>query len=378
MPMLVVEQGEVAVINSYVGQPMVDTSGTDYKFGALVTAGHRGVWAEPLRTGKYALNPDLYEAQIVQTSILNLNWATASSEAHELDAQLSPIEARTSDGLVFKMDLQVLIHVPDTKAPRIICMVKTMLNLVNEVLQPAVGNYFRNSMQQLKAIQFIETRDDVQRKAEEYIKQVLGVYEVEVRGVYIQAVEFPKALIDILNDRELATQKKATYEQQREAEVARIQLEQTSGTADAQKDLARAQVSVDVNKARAQAVAAEAEGTAAQTRLNGEAEADRITAIGRAEASAIEAKGLASAAGYEAQKAAIGPEQTAAVAILHEIGINGVRITPDITAGGGDSGGLGNILTGLAVQTVRANALAAVTTSGPDLPPPSPDDGMNN
>jgi hypothetical protein len=57
----------------------------------LVRPGHRGVWQEPLRTGKYPLNPRCYEPEIVPTAILNLNWAEAASEAHNLDAQLQQI-----------------------------------------------------------------------------------------------------------------------------------------------------------------------------------------------------------------------------------------------------------------------------------------------
>ncbi len=124
--------------------------------------GHRGIWSEPLRTGKYPINPRVYAAEIVPTSILTLNWADAVSTAHNLDAHLSPIEAKSREGFVFKIDLQVQIHVPDTRAPKVISMVGTMQNLVNEVLQAAVGNHFRNTIQDLEAVRFIETRPEVQ------------------------------------------------------------------------------------------------------------------------------------------------------------------------------------------------------------------------
>src|SRR5207237_10049418 len=72
VPMLVVNQGEVAVIKAYVGLPTLDTSGAEFKFGAIVRPGHRGIWSEPLRTGKYPINPRVYAAEIVPTSILTL------------------------------------------------------------------------------------------------------------------------------------------------------------------------------------------------------------------------------------------------------------------------------------------------------------------
>src|SRR5205814_9590165 len=103
----------------------------------------------------------------VPTFILTLNWADATSEAHDLDAHLSPIVGKSREGFVFQIDLQVQIHVPDTKAPKVISMVGTMRNLVSEVLQSAVGNHFRNTLQALEAIKFIETRQDVHAAARE-------------------------------------------------------------------------------------------------------------------------------------------------------------------------------------------------------------------
>ena len=113
--MLVVKQGEVAVIKAYVGLPTQDTSGDEFKFGSIVRPGHRGIWQEPLRTGKYPINPRCYQAEIVPTAILTLNWADASSQAHNLDAQLKQIVAKSREGFIFKIDLQVQIHVPDTQ-----------------------------------------------------------------------------------------------------------------------------------------------------------------------------------------------------------------------------------------------------------------------
>jgi hypothetical protein len=101
VPMLVVEQGQVAVIKSYVGLPTADTSGTEFKFGTLVRPGHRGIWQEPLRTGKYPINPYCYRAEIVPTAILTLNWAERVSAAHKLDAKLESIVAKSSEGFVF-------------------------------------------------------------------------------------------------------------------------------------------------------------------------------------------------------------------------------------------------------------------------------------
>jgi uncharacterized membrane protein YqiK len=344
--MLVVRQGEVAVIKAYVGLPTEDTSGEEFKFGSIVQPGHQGIWSEPLRTGKYTLNPRIYEAEIVPTSILTLNWSHATSDAHSLDEHLAPIDAKSKEAFTFSIDLQVQIHVPDTRAPKVISMVGTMKNLVNEVLQSAVGNYFRNKMQTLGAAEFIEKRDEVQHAAEVYIQQYLSRYEVETRGVYIQDVVFPADLVEVLTTREIASQEKATFAQQQLAQEARVALEQQRGVADMQSQLAQANVSIDIEKARAEAASARAEGEASVITTTGNAEATRTQALGTATAAAEEALGLARAKGFEAQREAIGAEQTALVAALREVGTGHVKIVPDILVGGegGILGGVGAML----------------------------------
>lgn len=373
VPMLVVRQGEVAVIKAYVGLPTVDTSGADFKFGSIVRPGHRGIWNEPLRTGKFAINPRVYAAEIVPTSIITLNWANTTSAAHNLDEALSPIDGKSREGFVFGIDLQVQIHVSDSRAPKVISMVGTMQNLVNEVLQSAVGNYFRNALQQLPAVQFIETRDTVQAQAQQYITGYLTGYEVETRGVYVQDVIFPPELVAVLTQREIANQERVTYEEQKRAQEVRVDLERVRGTADMQTDLAKANVNVDIQKAEASARAAQAEGEAAYVRMTGEAQADRTRAIGLAEAKATEALGLAKAAGYEAQVAAIGQQATSAVAIAAAVADGHVKIVPDVMVGGNENGaitGLAATLTGALRTWGPTPPAIAPTTSDVPLTPP--------
>jgi hypothetical protein len=338
VPMLVVNQGEVAVIKGFVGLPTDDTSGAEFKFGSIVRPGHRGIWQEPLRTGKYAINPRVYAAEIVPTFILTLNWADATSEAHDLDAQLSSIVGKSREGFIFQIDLQVQIHVPDTRAPKVISMVGTMRNLVSEVLQSAVGNHFRNTLQALEAIKFIETRREVQAAAFEAITRYLSQYEVETKGVYIQDVAFPEALVVVLTQREIANQEKATFEEQQRAETSRIEMEKAKGTANMQSQLASAQVGVQIKTNEAQAREQEAKGEAAYVQLTGEAEGARRQAIGLGEAKATEALGLARAIGFNAQKEALGGPATAVVAVANAVADGHITVVPEVLVTGGGGG----------------------------------------
>ena len=337
--MLVVQQGQVAVIKAYVGLPTQDTSGTDFKFGSLVRPGHRGIWEEPLRTGKYPLNPRCYQAEIVPTSILTLNWADATSEAHNLDAQLKQIVAKSCEGFVFNIDLQVQIHVPDTNAPRVISMVGTMLNLVNEVLQAAVGNHFRDKLQSMPAVRFIETRQAVQEEAFEHIKEQLDQYRVETRGVYIQDVILPEEMVKVLTQREIANQEIETYKKQRAAQDERIAMENAKGTADMQSDLAKSKVGVDIKTNNANARTEEARG-----------EAEYIRQTGTARGAEVEAVGLARARGYQAQVEALGSNATALVNVITSLSEGTSKFVPDILVTSGSGGGA---MDGLAATAMR-------------------------
>ncbi|HVF03235.1 MAG TPA: SPFH domain-containing protein [Frankiaceae bacterium] len=361
VPMLVVNQGEVAVVKGFVGLPTLDTSGAEFKFGSIVRPGHRGIWQEPLRTGKYAINPRVYAAEIVPTFILTLNWSHSSSQAHDLDARLQPIVGKSREGFVFTIDLQVQIHVSDTKAPKVISMVGTMLNLVNEVLQSAVGNHFRNTLQDLEAVRFIETRQEVQTSAFRAVSEYLTAYDVETRGVYIQDVVFPDELVEVLTRREIANQERTTYTEQQRAETARVEMEKARGTADMQAQLASAQVSVAISTNQAKAREAAASGEAAYVRLTGQAEADRREAIGLAEAKATEALGLARAAGFDAQRTAIGEMPTALVAVAGAIADGKIDIMPDVLVTGGG-----------AVDGLAATLMSKFRDAKPAAPIPKP------
>lgn len=335
-PMLVIEQGQVAVIKSYVGLPSQDTSGEEFKFGSIVRPGHRGIWREALRTGKYPLNSHCYKAEIVPTAILNLNWADASSQAHNLDQNLKQIVAKSREGFVFRIDLQVQIHIPDTQASRVISMVGSVRNLVNEVLQAAVGNHFRDKLQSMPAISFIERRNEIQTAATEYIEAKLKDYNVETRGVYIQDVVLPEELVQVLTQREIANQEIQTYKKKEEAQQQRISTEKAKGTADMQAELAKSAVNVDIKKNEASQVKIQAEAYQYKKEAEGRGDSFYVSETGKAKGAEIEAVGLARAKAADELKKAIGEQSTTLVNAIDAVMKGDKRIMPDILVAGGN------------------------------------------
>ncbi len=354
VPMLVVMQGEVAVIKAYVGLVTQDTSGDDFKYGALSRPGHRGLWQEPLRTGKYAINPRCYGASIVPTSILTLNWSNGVSAAHRLDVGLKQIETKSKEGFVFKLDLQVQIHVPDMQSSRVISMVGTMESLVGEVLHAAVGNHFRDTLQSMQAIEFIEARKRIQAEALGHISKQLERYHVETKGVYIQDVVFPEELQKVLTVREIARQEIETYKMQQQAEQQRVTLEKSRGEADMQANLARSKVGVEIKTNDANSREAEARGEAAFIRETGVARSAEVEAVG-----------LARARAYSAQVEALGQGGTVLVNALTGLAEKNAKLVPEILVLGSGSGSpsleaLAASLTGL-VRKTRPDVADAVT-----------------
>ncbi len=334
VPMLVVEQGEVGVIKSYVG--LAEESGKvdveRFKFGTIVHPGHRGIWNVALKTGKYAINPHCYQAEIVPVSIINLNWASATTHAHEWDTKLQPIEAKSREGFVFKIDLQVQIHVAAAEAPAVISMVATMRNLTTDVLQPAVGNHFRDRLQSMPAVTFIETRQQVQEDAYRHVSAQLEQYHVETKGVYIQDVVLPVQLVEVLTNREIANQQIQTYRKQKEAQIERIETEQQTGVADKQKELATARVGVEIKQKNAEARKAEADGEATYLEKTNAAE------------------GIGKALGYSEQIKALGVEGTTLVNVMTALASNNLKFVPEVLVGGNDGGSMSNLINALVAK----------------------------
>jgi len=236
------------------------------------------------------------------------------------------IVAKSREDFVFNIDLQVQIHVPDTEAPKVISIVGSMKNLVNEVLQAAVGNHFRDKLQSMQAIDFIENRQAVQAQAQEHIANKLKEYRVETRGVYIQDVVFPAQLVQVLTAREIANQQQKTFEAEKQAQDKRLNLEASRGKADMQSELAKSTVGIDIAKNKAEAVKAGADGDAYQ-----------LTNVGRAKAVETEAQGLAVAKGLEAQQLAIGKDQTTVVNVAKALAGGTQHFMPEnlaLTLGG--------------------------------------------
>lgn len=353
--------GTVGVVISYVGEEGVDVTGANFKHGNLVSKGQKGVWAEPLGPGKYAINPYTTKIEVVPTTNLVLNWANARTESHNLDKGLSTITVRSKDGFPFNLDVSQIIHIPMTEAPKVIARFGNMNNLVSQVLEPTIGNYFRNSAQDQDVISFLTTRKERQDSAKAHISTVLEEYNVHAVDTLIGDITPPESLMKTLTDRKIAEEQQVTFETQKKAQVQRQTLEKETAIADMQGEVVKADQGVQISErladaavkkatGEARSVKIAAEANAEATKLNAEAEATKTTVIGEAEANAILAKGTSTAEAYRLQVQAMGQDNFTKFKVTEEIGKGGIKIMPDLLINGGSGNG-SNAMDGLlAVQ----------------------------
>ena len=342
--------GHVGVVISFVGDEGVDVTGSDFKHGNLVSKGQKGVLAEPLNPGKYAINKYTTRVEIVPTTNLVLNWATARTESHNLDKNLSTITVRSKDGFQFNLDVSQIIHIPMTEAPKVIARFGNMVNLVSQVLEPTIGNYFRNSAQDSDAIAFLTSRKERQESAKSHISKVLDEYNVHAVDTLIGDIVPPQELMKTLTDRKIAQEQEITFETQKKAQVQRQTLEKETAIADMQGEVVRANQGVEIAERHADAsvkkatgdaksvkIAAEAESEA--TKLKASADATKTSLIGEAEANATLAKGKANAESYRLAVDAMGKENFTTYKVTEEIGKNHIKIMPELLISGSSGNG---------------------------------------
>jgi uncharacterized membrane protein YqiK len=345
-PMTNVPIANAGVVIAYVGETGVDVTGDTFKHGNLVTKGQKGVWAEPLDPGKYPINPYTHLVEIVPTANVVLNWATGKTEAHRLDANLSTITVRSSDGFTFNLDVSQIIHVPRNDAPKVIARFGSMANLVTQVLEPTIGNYFRNAAQNSDVIDFLKERQQRQNDAKAQITKALIDYNVGAVDTLIGDITPPEALMKPLTDRKIAEQEKVTYDTQRQAQDTRKELMQATALADTQARVVDAERSVTISDFNAQATVKKAEGDAKSKTINAKADAEVLTTVGAAEGTKITAVGEAEAKVIQLKTDAVGQGNYAVIEVGRALAASGFKLVPDVVAGcTGDSGsGIINVL----------------------------------
>ncbi len=331
VPMTEIPIGYVGVVISFVGKEHEDVSGAAFTHGNLVNQGHKGVWVEPLYPGKHPLNTKVMKVELVPTTNIVLNFTERISGQHGYDTNLHALTLLSFDGFSFDLEIFQIIHIGASDAPKVISRLGSMQNVIDQVLRPIVGNYFRNSAQEYTILDFLIARSDRQVEATEFVKSALRAYDVQAVDSLIGLITPPEELMHTLTDRKIAEEQRKTYEVQQMAQTQRQQLVRETAIANIQQDLVKSEQGVTI---------AQLEANAAIQQATGEAEAIKLKAIGEAEG--IRATGNAKAETYRAGVEALGENGYTAMQMMQIIGTSNVRLIPDILVGSGSGSGSTN------------------------------------
>jgi uncharacterized membrane protein YqiK len=337
--MVEVPIANVGVVIAFVGKEGTDVTGDSFRHGNLVSKGEKGVWVTPLDPGKYPLNPHTHKVSCVPTANVVLNWATGKTEAHKLDANLSTITVRSADGFRFNLDVSQIIHIPRNDAPKVIARFGGMSALVTQVLEPTIGNYFRNAAQGSDIIDFLNNRSARQTEAREAIAAALAEYNVGAVDTLIGDIVPPEQLMKTLTDRKIAEQERVTYETQRQAEIVRQELEQATALAATQAKVVDAERQVAIAEFNARATVKSAEGEGQAKKINAEADANVLRAVGEAQAAKTRAVGAAEAEVIRLKIESMEAGNYAVVQVAESLSKSGTKLVPDIVAGATGQGG---------------------------------------
>lgn len=263
VPLTIIEQEEVGVVISFVGEeygdqePVSDdqepvSDDQEQSLYQLVSKGYKGVYKEPLTAGKYPINTRIKTVKLVPTTQIILNWSDDEKDNSNYDHELKKMKLISYDGYEIYVQFTQIIRIAADNAPKMICLVGSstgedkiyvtddsgkvvkkypaIRNLVSRVLTKVVSSYFQQAATGKTAMEFQEKRRELQDAAQGYIEQRLKKISVEGCGTVVDTIDLPPEL-DEYRQR-LEKQKQEAKEAQEESktilkiEKAKAQIEQ--------------------------------------------------------------------------------------------------------------------------------------------------------
>lgn len=311
-PKTVVPIGFVGVVVSFFGKEGVDTTGDSYKHGELVGEGCKGVLEKPLMPGKYAFNTDAGKVVLVPTTNIILKWNKGEVGSHKYDENLTEVDIITKDAFEPSLPLSVVMHIDYKQAPWVIQRFGDINMLVNQSLDPLVSAYFKDVAQTKTLIELIQERSEIRERALGEMLEKFHKYNLQLEEVLIGTPKSPTSDVQIeniltqLRERQIAEEKKITYQKQQSAAESEKSLREAQAVAEQQSFLTKSKIQIDIERNSGAALASKAEQEANQIIALARANSSRITLEGEAEASKESNVGLAKAKAIDAQVKAYG------------------------------------------------------------------------
>ncbi|HYE05479.1 MAG TPA: SPFH domain-containing protein [Planctomycetota bacterium] len=323
-PIVDVHAGEVAVVRANAGKEYTSTgdeAAEEINGTVLVPRGHRGIWREPLGPGSYYLHPDAYVIARVQTT----------NRVYTYQGKQWAIKVRSKDGFTFPVDVRVSASISAVDAPYLVALLATpdlvrkddqedenLSVLEAKVIVPLIRTHLRNVAETMNALQFVNSRSQVEQVATTRMREELTKVRIHTDGVFIGNIDLDesdqgKALLATQTDKEVAMNQQKTFAEKQAAEEARAKFILAQEEAEQQRNLAQAKYKVQVAEQEAKAREAEAVGEARYIEITFEARRK----------------------GYESMATAIGKDGVTTLETLKLVSDGKIQITPQVMVGGG-------------------------------------------
>ena len=339
-PVTLVAAGEVAVIKANAGEVYTGTDKITVNGVDIVPQTYRGIWHKPLSPGAYNLHPEAFQVIKVKTTQRVYTYQRVDRTAqpnstnkrgqNHVGSDYS-ISVRSKDGFTFPVDVRLSLSVAAENAPYLVALLGDPDRVMKdeqedeelEILEarlvlPTARAALRNVAETLGALEYVASRSRVETMTAKLVESEFHPYNLTFLGAFIGAIgldstEAGQKLLLTQTDKEVASNQRATYQQQQQAEVARQQFIRSREEADQQTQLVQAEFAVKTAGERAKAQIETAKG---------EGERIRITAEARKQS-------------YDLLAAAIGKEGVTLLESLRLVQEGNIRITPDILVQGG-------------------------------------------
>jgi len=314
IPKTIIPVGFAGVVNSFVGKKGIDVTESTYTHGELVEEGCKGIWANPLKPGKYSYNLSAGILTQVPTTNFILKWVQDEVGGHKFDENLKEVTLITMDAFEPTLPLSVVVHIDYKKAPLVIQRFGDIKRLVDQTLDPMVSSYFKNVGQKMTLIELIQKRSEIQKQATEEMKTKFQNYNLELEEVLIgtPSPNGDKKIEEILkqlSDRQLAKEKIETYNSQMKASEKEKELKDFQAKSEQQAELTKSEINIKIQDNVGKAELQKAKQDAERQKTLADAESYKVKRLGEAQAEMKARLGIAQAIATKEQVNAYGGPQ---------------------------------------------------------------------
>jgi hypothetical protein len=282
--------GEVAVVRSSV-QTVPDEvckhasqktkPGSDIST-PIVPKGCVGVWDTAVMPGNYYFNSDAYDITHVPTRATPV-WYRGGFVKRRIDLEVQadgsikqalatetidvPEEAVDSaimvrvEGWTLPVEFRLTVQVSPENAPIVVATLGTLANVEKNILTPIVRDELRTIGGQVAqkcrsdaeghavceippthVLDFVEKREEISERVRRAIIAPAGRAGVTIVEARLGDVAIPPELMVATLRKQLAEQLQSTYDQEKQAQTKRIEVERQRATAEQQNDLVKAEI----------------------------------------------------------------------------------------------------------------------------------------